>query len=225
MADRATGAVGCLGLEPEFPAVVSQREVSMGATGWSYYVPYQTDLGRALDELRRDVLTRGDYEEPGVELDFLDEAGFFGADEASRDRMMAEYGLGPLRWAIDRFGIDGLRGWLESQQWSPELRGPRPRSMEELEALRSVSSGGTHSILDIGAVRTGPASGAIYPLPEGMLRSLFGTDQLTRGMVEAWRGRDDPARYDIYDRWQGVYFAVYRDGRPDEIYIEGASGD
>ncbi|WP_436524277.1 hypothetical protein [Actinoplanes sp. HUAS TT8] len=33
----------------------------MGASGWSYYVAYQPDLGRALDELRAKVFDEGDY--------------------------------------------------------------------------------------------------------------------------------------------------------------------
>ncbi|WIM96975.1 hypothetical protein ACTOB_000457 [Actinoplanes oblitus] len=33
----------------------------MGASGWSYYVAYQPDLGRALDELRTRVFRDGDY--------------------------------------------------------------------------------------------------------------------------------------------------------------------
>ena len=197
----------------------------MGATGWQYFVPYQPDMSRVLDDLRRDVLARGDYEEPGVELDFLDEVDFFEADEPAREAMMVEYTLEPLRWAIDRFGMHGLRGWLESQQWSPGLRKPRPRSMEELEALRCVSMSGTHSILDIKDVSPTRADGAIYPLPKEVLVSWFGTDRPTRSMVEGWQQRDDPARYDVYERWQGCYVTVYKDGQPDEIYIEGASGD
>jgi hypothetical protein len=182
-------------------------------------------MTRVLDDLRRDVLARGDYEEPGVELDFPDEVGFFEADEESREAMMAEYTLEPLRWAIERFGMGGLRGWLESQQWSPGLRKPRPRSMEELEALRCVSTSGTHSILDISAVSPARANGSIYPLPKEVLVSLFGTDRPTRGLIERWAKRDDPARYDLYKRGQGFYLTVYREGQPEEIYIEGASGD
>lgn len=182
-------------------------------------------MTRVLDDLRRDVLARGGYEEPGVELDFLDEVGFFEADEEAREAMMAEFTLEPLRWAIERFGMDGLRGWLESQQWSPNLQGPRPRTMEELEALRCLSTGGTHSILDISGVSLSRANGAIYPLSGESLVSLFGTDQPTRGMIERWAKRDDPARYDLYKRWQGFYVTVYMDGQPDQIYIEGASGD
>lgn len=197
----------------------------MGATGWQYFVPYQPDMDRVLGDLRRDVLARGGYEEPAVDLDFLDESGFFEADEESREQMMAEFTLEPLRWAIERFGIDGLRGWLEAHQRSPDLRGPGARSMAELEAVRCVSTDGTHSILDIGGVSPDRADGAIYPLPEGVLVSLFGTSRPTRSMVEVWRGRDDPARYGLYERWQGFYVTIYKDGQPDEVYIEGASGD
>jgi transposase len=33
----------------------------VGAPGWSYYVPYRSDLDSALQELRRRVLDEGDY--------------------------------------------------------------------------------------------------------------------------------------------------------------------
>ena len=168
----------------------------MGATGWQYFVPYQPDMNRVLDDLRRDVLARSDYEEPGVELDFLDEVGFFEADEPAREAMIVEYTLEPLRWAIDRFGMHGLRGWLESQQWSPGLRKPRPRSMEELEALRCVSMSGTHSILDIKDVSPTRADGAIYPLPKEVLVSWFGTDRPTRSRARRRRAvRVDADRF------------------------------
>jgi hypothetical protein len=197
----------------------------MGASGWQYFVPYQPDIDRVLHDLRRDVLDRGAYEEPGVELEFLDEVGFFEADEDEREPMMAEFGLEPLRWVIDQVGIEGLRAWLESRQWSPDLRGPRPRPMEELEALQCLSMGGTHSILDIDGISPTRADGAIYPLPDDVLVSLFGTARPTRDIIEAWQGRDDPDRYGHYDRGQGFYVITYADGEPDEIYIEGASGD
>jgi hypothetical protein len=58
----------------------------MGASGWRYVVPYQADLGAALDTLRRQVFADGDFispaaggcPEPGsVEDLLLDEYGFF----------------------------------------------------------------------------------------------------------------------------------------------------
>lgn len=36
----------------------------MGASGWRYVVPYQNDLGAALDRLRREVFAGGDFVSP-----------------------------------------------------------------------------------------------------------------------------------------------------------------
>ncbi len=36
----------------------------MGASGWRYVVPYQDDLGVALDSLRREVFASGDFRRP-----------------------------------------------------------------------------------------------------------------------------------------------------------------
>jgi hypothetical protein len=33
----------------------------MGASGWSYFVPYEADISVALQRLREDVFARGDY--------------------------------------------------------------------------------------------------------------------------------------------------------------------
>jgi hypothetical protein len=45
-------------------------------------------------------------------------------------------------------------------------------------------------------------------------------------MVEAQRGAcelfEDPL---VVERWQGVYFTVYRHGKPDEVFFIGTSGD
>jgi hypothetical protein len=36
----------------------------VGASGWEYVVPYQDDLGAALDALRRQVFASGEYLKP-----------------------------------------------------------------------------------------------------------------------------------------------------------------
>jgi hypothetical protein len=36
----------------------------MGASGWSYFVPYQSDIEQALQELRQAVFERGAYYKP-----------------------------------------------------------------------------------------------------------------------------------------------------------------
>ena len=43
----------------------------MGASGWKYVVPYQRDLGAALDSLRREVFAAGDYVKPSSYGDVL----------------------------------------------------------------------------------------------------------------------------------------------------------
>src|SRR5258706_14027963 len=44
----------------------------MGASGWEYVVPYQRDLGAALDSLRREVFAAGDYVKPSSYCDVFD---------------------------------------------------------------------------------------------------------------------------------------------------------
>jgi hypothetical protein len=47
-------------------------EEAMGASEWEYVVPYQPDLGAALDALRRQVFASGEYVKPGSYGDVFD---------------------------------------------------------------------------------------------------------------------------------------------------------
>jgi hypothetical protein len=42
-------------------AIVTTKGTAMGASSWSYYVPYQADLDAALTALRERVFAAGDY--------------------------------------------------------------------------------------------------------------------------------------------------------------------
>jgi hypothetical protein len=44
----------------------------MGASGWEYVVPYQQNLGAALDALRQQVFASGDYIKPSFYGDLFD---------------------------------------------------------------------------------------------------------------------------------------------------------
>jgi hypothetical protein len=44
----------------------------MGASGWEYVVPYQQDLGAALDALRHQVFASGEYVKPSYYGDVFD---------------------------------------------------------------------------------------------------------------------------------------------------------
>ncbi|MEO6810378.1 MAG: hypothetical protein ABI353_14780 [Isosphaeraceae bacterium] len=194
----------------------------MGANFWSHIVPYQIDMDKVLEDLQHDIFLRGVYQKPGIDLSLLDDMDFFDVDEDARELMIAEYTLGPLREPVRRFGLAGLRAWLESLDEAPGIQ-----TREELEALQCLSWDGTGSILDIGGVSQEPRNGAIFPLSRELLLKSFGTDHPTRDMLPIWRQRWDQAMMEPlpYERGQGIYFVLYQDGRPSEIYIEGATGD
>ena len=87
------------------------------------------------------------------------------------------------------------------------------------EALRAAGADGTRSILDLDRVSAEPTLGAVAPFPDEALRALYGTTQPTREMIE--HGADS----EYFDRGQGIYIVVYRDGEPAEIYFAGLSYD
>src|SRR5262245_21297183 len=157
----------------------------MAATGWSYIVPYQPDMSRVLDELRRAVFHRGEYQRPMPELDFLEAVGLFQADEEERAEILLQCGLDALRQPLERLGPEGLPGWVESLYAAPVLE-----NMEDLAVLQCLSSGGTHSILDIERVSPTPAAGAIFPPSEELLHRYFGTAEPARIAVAELQRRD-----------------------------------
>ena len=121
-----------------------------------------------------------------------------------------------------------FRGQLESQNLikKPTRIGSQslPRTIEELVEQREES--GTHSILDIDHISDTLEFGALIALTEEQLTELFQTTQPTRAMVEEWERRTPTlAETQLHYRWQGVYFTLYKDGLPDELYFMGDSGD
>jgi hypothetical protein len=176
-------------------------------------------MSKVLDDLRRDVFLRGAYKRPYPAFEVLEELGFFEVDGEIREELIRECGLEPLRAPLERVGLDGLKDWLEALYHAPKLQ-----NMEELAALQCLSMDGTHSILDIESAGQTRADEGIYPLPREFLLRYFGTAEPTRAAVEEPRERRIPFE-EVYERGQGVYCTLYRDGKPDEIYIEGASGD
>jgi hypothetical protein len=130
----------------------------MGASGWSYFVPYQTDPNQALDELRQHSFASGDYYSPFKFLTMFVEQGL--------DQQMPQ----PYQ--------------LELRQDLEELRRqPAPQSIEEL--LERNETEGAHSILDISAVADRPAFGVVELLSGDDCQDMFGTAYPNRAMVEA----------------------------------------
>ena len=98
-----------------------------------------------------------------------------------------------------------------------------PETIEEL--LEQEEESGTNSIIDITHVSQIREFCVASPMPTKSLRDLFGTDIPTHEMVETKRYLDLAAHPLTCEKWMGVYFIVYRDGRPDEIFFAGVSGD
>jgi len=192
----------------------------MGATGWSFRVPYHEDMEQALEELKQKEFAAGRYEKPGVEWDVLDDFGLLdaGSDE-EREEIIEEYGLEALRRPLAEVGVEGFRPWLKALDDAPAVR-----TRADLDVLQQFSSSGTGSILDISHVAPTPEFGTLSPLPRETLLQHFGTDKPTRAQVEAGLRALD-IRTHLHQRGAGSYIVLYEAGQPSEIYIEGSTGD
>ena len=112
----------------------------------------------------------------------------------------------------ERQYIEGLRSFLPDRDFVPA-------SIEEL--LRTNAESGTHSILDIDGIADNPTFGVATPVPDEELVRALGTTQPTAEDVESVVSDF----CENLERWQAVYFIVYKDGQPHEVRFVGRSGD
>jgi hypothetical protein len=128
----------------------------------------------------------------------------------------------------ERVLADGDYYWpLEEQRCPfPNLRSPRPRTLQELDALLAendwLQSEGTHSILDMARV-SDPGEyaepGTVEPVSTDDVQELTGRDRLTRADVHMVEHLAD-------ERWFGRCAVLHDEqGDPNEIYFWGFSGD
>jgi hypothetical protein len=183
----------------------------MGASGWSYRTPYQPDTEAALRQLRAEVFARGEYEKPWEMIGISYAEMRAGAEDNFDDPEEAEAILRPFGTSPPADDEDGPDG---------------PATIEELLAVNAES--GTHSILDILAVGAEPDFGTAGPVPDEVLTASFGTTRPTAEQVgPGYPSYPKPLARLIEDleRWQAVYFVIYKDGAPHQIAFEGNSGD
>lgn len=183
----------------------------MGATTWHYFTRYQADIGAALQSLRQQVFREDDYgsgiPEPNDMRAVLEELVAQSPNAGLARQQMEE--------AVAR--LEQLRRMMPSEP-------TKAATIEEL--LEQRAENGTHSILDVLQVSNVPTFGAVSRMPSEELVKLFGTDKPTRRMVEGKLGDYDLVEHPLVsERWQGIYFIVYRDAEPDELYFMGTSGD
>ena len=172
----------------------------MGASSWKYRIPYQPDVILALRQLREGVFERGEFDTTGGLAQMLATITRLKPDAAPE----LEKKIGPLI---------AQKMLLRDSQ-----------SIEEL--LERCAESGTHSILDIDSITDAPTVGSMSPVSDEALLELFGTTKPTGQMFES-DGQSASGFYQtgLYGLWQAVYVVLYRNDMPDEIYIEGVSGD
>lgn len=188
----------------------------MGASSWHYFTAFDPDAGAALQRLRQSVFESGKFgdslwDEGGPAAAFAATAGPVAGDPA---RAAAEAMKAQMPWAqrvLLRFAA------RKGMDFHANIK--KAKSIDE--ALELADTEGTHSILDIAAVGDEPDFGVAAPLDEATIVELFGTSKPTRAQVEELWGDIS----EDLERWQAVYFAVYKDGRPSEYAFIGCSGD
>jgi hypothetical protein len=88
------------------------------------------------------------------------------------------------------------------------------------EALDESEADGTRSILDIERIAARLGSGVAVPLSEGKIRELYGTDKPTHSMAVK-----NLHIFEEIKRGQGVYFALFENDKPTELFFAGMSYD
>lgn len=171
----------------------------MGATVWSYRVPFQQDIGAALEQLRWTVYLEGDYimRDPDPSLQ-LTEAEF--------------------RATLPGNGDDGDLGTFQLEWWREARLRPVPVDPDSLFASQDD---GTHSIIDMQAVSATPDYFTVSPLTDEQLVEIFGTTMPSADQVVDLEDSVLAQR----QRWHGAYVISFDGPTPTEIHFLGFSGD
>ena len=146
----------------------------MGGEAYFYAVPYDPDIERALQSLRKREFEAGRY--------------------------------------------NPVVPFLELDAASTPSPGKKHTSIQE--ALDESEADGTRSILDIERVAARPGLGVAVSMPSESLNRLFGTERPTRTIVAK--------NMDFFrelKRGQAVYFIIFEEDKPSEIFFAGVSYD
>lgn len=169
----------------------------MGASGWSYFVPYQEDVRLALQQLKEQVFAEGDHYPIAWYQYLLSHPINTDDDPEYQEEFRAE-----------------LRTFLENAEKNP------PKSIEEL--LERNGLDGTHSILDMTeGISEDFRWFSITRLPEESIVTIFGSDKPSRSQIED-RKKD---LFLVLGRAYGLYLIAYENDQPSEIFFIGVSGD
>ena len=112
---------------------------------------------------------------------------------------------------------------FERGEYSRSGRG-RVATIDEL--IERNAEDGTHSIIDMESVTKDwrPYEADVSPVSDDDLQRLFGTPSPTRPQVEASKS-DVMGVVEARPGWTGSYIVTFEDGRPDQLFFFGISGD
>ncbi len=199
----------------------------MGATGWSYFVPYEADISAALQRLREDVFARGDFDQGPSEDEVLSAVNALkqrGPEFDAWIQKCKEAAATLPEWMRAMYIENAERMRKEIMEYgsSPAKPPKKPKTIKAL--LKQRAESGTHSILDITCVSAHPEFGAVTPFPNDRLSEIFHSETPSHADIENAYGSESFEEF-MSERWQGIYVIAYRDGKPDEIFFAGHSGD
>jgi len=110
--------------------------------------------------------------------------------------------------------------WFPPFPVGPDAPSPGNKHRSIAAAMEASEESGTRSILDLSKIGDEAAFFTARRMPPEELEEFFGTDRPTREMVE-----DNQDFFEDIERGQGVYFVVYDDDQPSEIFFAGYSFD
>jgi hypothetical protein len=200
----------------------------MGATGWKYFVPYETDILAALQRLRDNVFTRDAYTFghglPKKDFDARLKR-LLPAYEASMKESLAraeDTSLPENQRAAQRAVAEHMKREIAKFSGGASQTKQKPKTIDEL--LKQQAENGTHSILDTPTISTKPKFGAINPFPISKLSEYFGSETPSHAKIQQTFESGALEQF-VSKKWQGIYIIAYRDGSPHEIFFAGCSGD
>jgi hypothetical protein len=183
----------------------------VGASAWSWQVPYQQDLGAALEQARREAYAQGSFyrEEPTSRARSMGEEDYVAEELAEMRKRL-----------VEEFGDDAWEpGDTETRE---EWRAAQIEVTDPDSLLESQPFSGTHSIIDMTGVSATSAPHMVAPVPAEELDELFGT---RRPAATAVAEAIENGALGGLERWQGRYVIGYDADVPQAIYFVGISGD
>jgi hypothetical protein len=115
---------------------------------------------------------------------------------------------------------------LEPDDEDDDESAPRPSTLDALRAAKEIEEfweEGTHSILDMERVGADDQFGVVRPLSATELSDVFGTQE--PAAVDLERVGEERLLDLLGERWTGRSLVLHKDGKPDEVYFWGYSGD